>query len=269
MSVFHASTTELIRHLSRQTPQSLLLTGQSGVGLMDIARRIATSGVIRHEVEPDASKATPIISVEMIRELHNNSRSKSQGKQFIIIHNADTMSPGAQASFLKLLEEPSASIYFILTSHHYDNLKDTIRSRVQRHTIQPITTAQSELLLDQHSIFSAKKRQQLLFIADGLPEELEHLITDDEYFTRRTELMVDARDFLQATTYQKLLIAQKYKDDRSASISLIETCIRILRKSLSDHPNPSFIAKLDQLISVQERLRANGNIRLQLSAFVV
>lgn len=269
MNTFHPSTDKLIELLRKRTPQSLLLTGITGVGLSSVGYEIAKAGIIRHEVKPDATKATPIITVEMIRELYDNSRSKSTDKQFIIIHDADAMSAGAQAAFLKLLEEPAPSVHFILTSSRRSGLLPTIQSRVRHHAVQPITTEQSMQLIESHGFADPTKQRQMLFIANGLPEELERLMADEEYFTASATLMVDARTYIQAEPYQKLLIAHKYKDDRSGSLQLVRAALRIVRRSVSDRPDVSFIPKLEQLISIEEGLMANGNIRLQLSRFVV
>ena len=265
----HSQSNQTRDALATNPPQSLLLTGPFGIGLAATARAIASSGVIRHEVTPDASKAQPIITIEMIRELHTTSRTKSSGRQFIISHGADTMSPAAQASFLKLLEEPQPSIHYILLAHKPDSLLATIRSRTQQHSVTPLSRRQSEALLTALGVEDEGMRQKLLYLADGLPEELERLVHDPTYFEYRSTILRDSREFIQATSYKKLLVVQKYKDDRTASILLVDMALKQIRTTLSANPQPSLLEGLERLIAIRERLLANGNIRLQLLSFVV
>lgn len=55
-----------------------------------------------------------------------------QGKKVVVIMTqVETMRKETANSFLKLLEEPSEGIVFILTTHHYEQLLPTITSRCQ------------------------------------------------------------------------------------------------------------------------------------------
>ena len=55
-----------------------------------------------------------------------------QGKKVVVIMTqVETMRKETANSFLKLLEEPSEGVLFILTTHHYEQLLPTITSRCQ------------------------------------------------------------------------------------------------------------------------------------------
>lgn len=55
-----------------------------------------------------------------------------QGKKIVVIMTqVETMRKETANSFLKLLEEPSEGVLFILTTHHYEQLLPTITSRCQ------------------------------------------------------------------------------------------------------------------------------------------
>ncbi len=267
MSVFHDTTTRLLHKLQKNASASLLLTGQTGTGLFDAAL-VITSGHTPIIISPDPLAKSRSIAVETIRELYSQTRSKSVGKQFVIIDEADVMSNAAQTAFLKLLEEPAASIHFILLAHQPEQLLPTIRSRAQHHHLQPITSEQSELYLTQLGVADKTKRQQLLFIADGLPEELKKLAEDEQYFRLQVSFMKDARDFLQASSYEKLLIANRYKD-RAQAVSLVQSAIAITRRSLRQFPQDKLVKQLDRLLDTQMALESNHNVRLSLAAFVV
>lgn len=268
MAVLHSSTKELITQLRANAPQSLLLTGLPGVGLDDIARLI-TEGSERSVVTPDETKASRPISTEAIRRLYDATRSKSSQRQYVVIHDAHAMTHGAQAAFLKLLEEPGGMIHFILTSSQPGALLPTIHSRVQQYHIAPISSSQSDNYLTELGVTDDTQRRQFLYIAEGLPEELSRLVSDEAYFQAAAERMKDARTLLQATLYDKLITINTYRENRADAVQLVLSASRMTRRSLSQNPQKALIDQLDKLTHTLERLQANGNVRLTLTRLVL
>jgi DNA polymerase-3 subunit delta' len=259
--------------LQDNPPQSLLLSGPRGVGLLTIAHTLA-GGSISDELHPKDSKEhdddqNGTINVETIRGLYDKTRAKYTKKQVVIIDNADRMSNGAQSAFLKLLEEPNSQIYFILTSHAPQKLLATIRSRVQHSVVPALSADQSAAFIDALHVNDPKKKAQLQFIAEGLPAELTRLQEDDGYFARRAEIVGDARDLLQADAFKKLLVVQKYRSSREEALQLTESALQILRRSVSAKPQSQVVLQLERLLDTQERITANHNISLQLAKFVL
>lgn len=271
--VIHPTSKRALESLKSNPPQSLLLSGPQGVGLLTIAQWFAgrkSAGLVRpQDAKENIDHENGTISVEMIRRLYEQTRAKYIARQIIIIDDADRMSRGAQNAFLKLLEEPGSEIYFILTSHTPQNLLPTIRSRTQHTAIQPLDQAMSVKFIDSLEVAVPVKKVQLQFIAQGLPAELTRLVEDDMYFAARSEIINDARDFLQAEVYERLLVVQKYRSDRAKATQLIDSCLQILRHSMSAHPQIAMIAQLKRLLEIRERITANHNIPLQLALFVV
>jgi len=179
------------------------------------------------------------------------------------------MSNGAQSAFLKLLEEPNSQIHFILTAHAPQKLLPTIRSRVQHSVVPMLGSSQSADFIASLKVDEPKKRAQLQFIAEGLPAELTRLQNDDDYFSSRAETVGDARDLLQADTFKKLLVVQKYRSSREDALQLTESALQILRRSVSAKPQPQVVLQLERLLDTQERIAANHNISLQLAKFVL
>jgi DNA polymerase-3 subunit delta' len=271
--VINPTTQKTLDSLKNDTPQSLLLSGHIGVGLRTIASWFASSqlaGIVRpRDAKDHTDNENGSIGVEMIRDLYGQTRAKYTSRQTILIDDADKMTLGAQAAFLKLLEEPNSHIYFILTSHNPQNLLPTIRSRVQHTVIQPLLPSQSADFMASLGALEPVKRAQLQFIADGLPAELTRLTGDEEYFKERAEIIGDARDLLQADTYRKLLVIHKYRSNRAKALQLIDSALQILRRSTSAKPQHALIVQLEHLLATRERIAANHNIPLQLTQFVV
>lgn len=271
--VLHPTSKHLLESLQTAMPQSLLLSGSKGVGLATIATWFSgnkIAGFLRpQDTKEKTDNENGTISVEMIRQLYDQTRAQYTNPQIFIIDDADRMSRGAQNAFLKLLEEPGKQIYFILTSHNPQNLLPTILSRTQHVVVQTLDKIESNTFIESLGEMTPTKKAQLQFIAGGLPAELIRLNEDATYFSSRSEIIGDARDFLQADTYKKMLIIQKYRSDRAIAIQLIDSCMQILHHSMSARPQAAVITQLKRLLEVRERIASNHNIPLQLASIVI
>jgi len=270
--VSHPANTPQLTALKKQLPQSLLLSGVVGIGLKTTAQQLAGShleGIIQPQNAKEELDQNGTISVDAIRRLYHQTRAKRTADHVIIIDDADRMSAGAQAAFLKLLEEPNEHTHFILTSHQPQKLLPTIRSRVQHISLQPINDIQTREYIKMLGVEDQTKRIQLTFIASGLPAELSRLVNDDDYFAARAAIITDARTLLQASSYDKLLVAQKYQSDRTNALQLVDSAMYIIRRSLAANPQPLLVQQLEGLLNIRENIAAQHNVRLQLASFVL
>jgi hypothetical protein len=275
MQFIHSATLATIQAYGQQLPHGLIVSGPIGVGLNGVAQQIVSSlSAIATTVLPTKNDTTDlekgIISVESIRRIQDQTKTIAAKPRVVIIDYAERMGQTAQNAFLKLLEEPPKNTYFILLTHTPETLLPTIHSRAQHIEVRPITKQQSESLLDGLKVFDATKRTQLLFIAGGYPAELHRLASDDKLFTKRAQVIRDARLLVQGKKYDGIVLAQKYKDDREGSLTLISDALNILRRSAVQQQDAAQVmSKIEQLLIVYERLKANGNVRLQLAASVL
>lgn len=278
--LLHPTSQKMLEAYLNDLPQALIVTGKTGTGTFDVARYIATKlgspeEVINPKKKSKDGKRFDIdvnngkVITEDIRALYDSVRGKQTSPRAFIIRSADRMMANAQHALLKLLEEPSKNVYFILDTYNPEQLFPTIRSRAQTMTILPITSEQTDDYLTTLGVSDAKKRVQLRYIAAGLPVELQRLASDEDHFNARAQLMNDARQLMQGDNYQKLLIVQKYQSDRDRALQLIDTAIQITRHSVSAKPQQALITQLEKLLTTKERIASNHNIRLQLTAFVL
>lgn len=275
MSLFvQPESARILEATMKHTPHALLLTGPYGVGLATIAHSLheaSESEVItvlpEKDEKIDIEKGT--ITIQSIRRLYDLTRTVQPKGRIVIIDYAERMATPAQNAFLKLLEEPSEGTRFILLAHQPDLLLPTILSRSQRVDLRPITKDQSNTFLDELGVRDATKRTQLLFIAEGLPAELSRLVADEAYFTKRASLVKDARSFASGTTYDRLLIARKYKDSRPDALTLLEDAMKLLRMTLAATGDASSLRTLRRFEVLHTRISEQGNVRLQLSAAIM
>lgn len=269
----HPATTIVVERLSTHLPQSLLLSGEEGVGLGTVGRRLAGRHVMA-VVEPTDAKervdhVSGTIGVEAIRRLYEQTRARYVEHQVVIVDDADRMSHGAQNAFLKLLEEPNEHIHFILTSHSPKRLLPTIRSRVQDVHILPITDQQTTDFIQTLGVDDSRKQAQLRFIGSGLPAKLTRLTQDDDYFAEEARVMSDARTFIQGTTFEKLTLINAYASSRDKALLLLDSALMILRRSISSSPEPRLIHQMERLLGARELIEANHHIKLQLTQIVL
>lgn len=271
--LLHHSSRRFIMLLANNLPQSLLLGGPQGIGLLTTAKYLANSHLATilspRDAKGNQDEYRGTITIDMIRGLYQQTRTRHTSKHVVVIDNADRMSRGGQSAFLKLLEEPGSSIHFILTSHDTQQLLPTIRSRVQHINLRPLSTLQSSEFLQTLEVNDPIKRTRLEFMASGLPAEMKRLVDNDAYFESRTSIMGDARDFLLSDTYQKLLIVHKYRTNRDNTLRLIDSAISILRHTIGSKPQPALIQQLNRLVLASEHIRVNYSVQLQLMQLVV
>jgi DNA polymerase-3 subunit delta' len=169
--VFDKQLAQLFAGGLERLPHAMLLTGQEGVGKTAFAIRLAhlllcespqaysacascqacrwlssdNHPDFRH-VKPDSEdegeegakektkkRGQGIIRIDQIRELESFVfiGSHRMGARVVLLTEAETMNGPAANALLKILEEPPASVYFILVSSRQKSLLPTIRSRCQ------------------------------------------------------------------------------------------------------------------------------------------
>lgn len=268
----HPATQRRLDVLIDNLPQSLLLSGEPGVGLGTIAVNIA-GRELAATIKPTDAKGEVddfgTINVETIRDLYGHTRTKQRARQIIVIDNAERMSRGAQSAFLKLLEEPNTATHFILTSHEPNILLPTIRSRVQHVVLRPITPQQTEDFIATQNVVDEKKKTQLRFIAAGLPAEIIRLLSNPAHFEAKAKVITDARIFLQADIYQKMKLIHTYRSNRAETLQLLDGVMAIIKHGLAFKPQPTLITQLDKVLQAKERIAANHSIPLTLAQAVL
>lgn len=126
------------------------------------------------ETKPSAKSkkkpATPAtqIKIDQIRALEEFVfvGSHRQGKRVVVIEPAEAMNVPATNSLLKILEEPPASVYFILVSSNSKRLLPTLRSRCRQTVFGIPELAVASAWLKAEGV---QKPEQLLALSGGAP----------------------------------------------------------------------------------------------------
>lgn len=179
-------------------------------------------------VEPDKRW----IKIEQIRIIRESFYLRGSRKVCLINH-AEMMTAEASSSLLKVLEEPPPGLHFILLAEKPQLLYDTILSRCQQYTLQPLSGAEIiELLINERAV-TKETAVFLARISGGLPGHAFKL-ADDEKFEERfneaktlVEKLASGRDSaLQLLSWAALLA------DRIDLIPLLELVCLLCRDGL-------------------------------------
>ncbi len=261
--VIHPTSRRLLANFVVSPGHGLTLHGEKGVGLTTIAREIARS------INPtDATLVIDTIdgkdiSIEQIRELYTLTRSVESVGRTVILDNAERLSLPAQNAFLKLLEEPPAHVHFILVAHELKTLLPTISSRCETIEVRLVTRNDFDDFLQSFGLDSLRCKQ-VAFLAAGRPALAKRLIDDDELFNRLADVTKDAREFIAASSYDRLLIAGKYTKHRDEAIMFAATVGSLLTIMLQKKPTQIMAQQSVYVSECIDSLYDNSNIRLQL-----
>jgi DNA polymerase III subunit delta' len=148
-------------------PHALLFYGAKGNSVNILAEAVAEAilcheltdkscggcgscSLLQHQTHPDLyyvlREDAGIIGVNDVRNLMDvcSQTATLGGARVILLQHAERLNRHAANALLKILEEPPAGVYFIMTSAHVSHLLPTIRSRL-RYYFVPAPEA-SELL---------------------------------------------------------------------------------------------------------------------------
>ena len=171
---WHESAWQQIAACGDNIPNAWLISGRRGIGKTAFARHLSSVLLCENPPQPfescgvcascrlneqgshpdfyeltpkkdeeDNAKKLLQIKIEEVREVIKNIHlTPLRGhRRVILIHPAEAMNVQAANALLKVLEEPSETVVFILVSHSKDRLLPTIKSRC-RHFSLPMPSKQ-------------------------------------------------------------------------------------------------------------------------------
>jgi DNA polymerase-3 subunit delta' len=102
----------------------------------------------------EKKKASKQIRIQQVREVEEffHVGGHRGGARVCVIDPAEAMNPITANALLKILEEPSASFYFIMISHRWRRLLPTLLSRSRRVMFRPPATAHAERWLKEQKL---------------------------------------------------------------------------------------------------------------------
>ncbi len=107
-------------------------------------------------------------------------------------------------------------------------------------------------------------RQQIIFIANGLPAELVRLGTDLDYRLRAFNEAKEAKQLVSGNAFNRLVVASKITSDRNQALRILNLAAKMCQFKLGKRIDQQTVSLLDELIAASEAIAANGNVKAQL-----
>ncbi len=196
------------------------------------------------------------ILIEQIRDLKLQAKSyPNEGRKSVfIICEAQLMNIPSQNALLKIFEEPSDHVCFILTCPSRLSLLETIISRGTAY------------LLSEQSV--TEKSAELSPAKEKAVELMESLCSESELeFIRRTSVFVKNKQLFADTLGEIIPILRDTLILQSGGRELISGCdttAKKLRTSLTQRQTTQMIEKITEL---RECVASSGNHNLQITRF--
>ncbi len=244
-----------------------------GYGIDQVAKDL--KGKNTFSLQPDPEKGS--ISIDQVRDLRELCRNKQRSRLTVVIESAEKMTESAANAFLKLLEEPNKNIGLLFITEDISRLLPTIRSRAQLYRVRPISAEQSaELLAKLAPKIDVAKKQQILFLATGLPGEIRRLATDKRYFTATLSKVGAAKILVQGPPIEKInwllnyKAAKEAKETRARLAEILDLAAKLYWASFAKTKNPDILDKVAGLETARTQiLQQNANYKLALMASVI
>ena len=255
-----------INRFSKNLPQTTILSVSDYEWGEQIAKYIAEVANFDYEVvyplkDDKINLDVGKIYAKQARELVQKTRTALKKNKVYIIYKASTMNEQAQNAFLKSLEEPNSSTFYILLVNNVHSLLPTVLSRSQILKITPLNNDASLKLIPDN--IPANIKQQILFVANGNPLLINKLVNDSSLISQYSAHITTAKSFLTASTYHKLITINKLKDSREDAIATLDALIKILSTTIKT-PDKQLLALLNNALNARNDLLSNLNVRLTL-----
>lgn len=115
---------EEIKSKFKEGSQALLLNGMKNTGILELAEKFTKSEANKVVITLNKPKIKEVMDLKTVLNQKN-----AESKKYIIIDDISNTSIACQNSLLKIIEEPTDNLYFVLISYNQLRNLETIESR--------------------------------------------------------------------------------------------------------------------------------------------
>ena len=182
-------------------------------------------------------------------------------RKVYIMEQAELLHPDAANRLLKTIEEPPASVVIILTTVDPEATLETIVSRCQHLRLRPLPRARLVQHLVEGSGLAPERAELLAALSEGCVGRAMSLVGDDGALERRSRLLDELADLLDADRVVRLQYARtlgdRWSKDPDGVREVLSTWLRwwrdvlLLQGGLRDR-----VVNLDRLPALERLARA-------------
>ncbi len=197
----HDLKQSLRRALASRFPQSILLTGPTGIGKLTLARILAAALLcssqsapcghcsachkVEQDIHPDVTLidlADAEIKIDTARAIRTDCSvvPNESSRRVVLIRHTQNMNVSAQNALLKILEEPPPYAFFILMTENASAILPTILSRCTQFALSPLSISDlTALLREQYPDRSDADIQSSAAAAQGIAGSAAELLSGE------------------------------------------------------------------------------------------
>ena len=279
--VLHPLTAQALTSFEKRPSHAVLIHGPTGIGKTAVANHLAAAIL---GITPDQLATYPYLSLIDAQTVSSDSKAAvNQLQHFlslrvpksgtinrvVIITGAQELSLNAQNALLKTLEEPPLATLMILTADSQAGVLPTIVSRVQAISIKrpPAAALTAHFKSNGHA---DNLIDQAYAMSGGLPGLMEALLTNTDHPLQSATVL--ARQLLQQTTYQRLLIVDSLTKDKPLIVNTLFIVQQMAHSRLLSTTGNQFNRWqriLEASYVASEQLSRNGQPKLVLDALML
>lgn len=270
--LLHPTTASEVKRFTEDPSQFLIIVAPAGAGKKSLALLIGGQ-VLGSELDEEHPALLHVslapnkseISIDQIRHVIAKLKLTTIGKgnirRVLLIEDGHYLSEEAQNALLKTLEEPPADTLIIMTVDAKGSILPTITSRGRTIELKAIELKRAQKYFSDRS--SETEIEKAWFLADGLAGLTSALLSHSDMHELKLAV-IDAKQFITATKYQRLIRASEFTKTRRHLELLIEGLRKVTKtvqsQSLLADRNinhTKMITARKQLDELSEALRAN------------
>ncbi len=214
------------------------------------------------------------IGVDQVRLISGDMSLGSKGndeKRLVLISDEFAMGDSAQNALLKILEEPPVGVHFLILSGSEDFFLSTVKSRC---AVVKLASPDSNLVTEfsKSSLGLSEQESSLLWLqSGGLVGPFLSLSSDEAVKTRSLSVLGDAKKFVGADSYFKVVVLKPYVSGRVEAMEFVKGLMVVLEIVASKGARETLA--VSDLVGRAEKalvnIGANGNARVELLSLVV
>ena len=243
-------TIELIDRFIQNPSQAVLFDGKTGLGkselLQIIAKQLAGGDFAEIHSIGDEAGTIKIDEIKQLKKLLK-LQTPDDTKRIILIPDAERMTPEAQNSLLKVLEEPPKATYFLLSTSNKQKILPTIDSRVIKIPVYTPTKSEFVEFLKKDGYTDQEAARQYLLSAGAI----KRVVFGNEDDNRVVDV---SRTLLSGTVEERILQLDVLLKNESLLVQLPTTLEQMLSVGyrLAQEKNKDIHVWIEKLHAVEE-----------------
>ena len=256
--LLHNTTAKQLQEMQDAEARAILIIGGEVGNQEEVAAWMTES-----QADAAATLVYSSPTVDEIRSINQHARTAGSTRRSVVIYKIDQAKHEAQNALLKLLEEPTQDLVYILTASTIEPILPTVVSRC------------AQVWLKKPDIDGYIKRFEA---HSPSTQSVAHKTTGGNvkgmqaYLAGENAIMTEAKSLVSAAAYTRLSKVNDLAKDRDHATALVLALQRIYHFLLTKQiakPDPQMASRLEACCLAHDRLLMNSNTKLVLDELFI